>query len=132
MMTAKIPGFVKMLYPRRIWRGPATGKLLYLTFDDGPIQNVTPWVLDELKKFNAKATFFCIGKNIRKNPEIFRRIIEEGHSIGNHTYNHLNGWKSKTRYYCNNVFKAQKEIEEQCRAKTSPSKMPFFALLMEE
>ena len=111
MMTAKIPGFLKMLYPRRIWRVPGKEKLLYLTFDDGPIKNVTPWVLDELKKIDAKATFFCIGKNIWKNPQIFRRIIDEGHSIGNHTYSHLNGWKSKTQFYCTNVQKAQKEIE---------------------
>lgn len=124
-MTARIPGFVKMLYPRRIWSGPATGKTLYLTFDDGPIPQVTPWVLDELKRFGAKATFFCIGKNIKKNPDIFQRIITEGHSIGNHTYNHLNGWKSTSSSYYKNVMKAQQEIKKNSSEKLG-AKNGFF------
>lgn len=111
-MIAKIPGFVKKLYPRRIWCGPSAGKTLYLTFDDGPFEQVTPWVLEELQKYDAKATFFCIGKNIKKNPDIFRRIIEEGHSVGNHTYDHLNGWKSDSGKYRENVLKARERMQE--------------------
>jgi peptidoglycan-N-acetylglucosamine deacetylase len=83
---------------------------IYLTFDDGPIPEVTPWVLSTLKKYKAKATFFCIGANIEKHPYILQQIIAEGHSIGNHTYNHLNGWKTKTREYLKNVDKCNKAM----------------------
>ena len=78
-------------------------KAIYLTFDDGPHPEATPFVLDELKKYNAKATFFCIGKNVAVHPDIYRRIIEEGHSVGNHTQNHLNGWKTKDALYLADV-----------------------------
>src|SRR5690606_11661502 len=98
-----MPRFIQRLYPERIWAFPHSKDSVYLTFDDGPIPEVTPWVLDELKKHNAKATFFCIGKNVQKHPEIFRRIIAEGHSVGNHTFNHLNGWKTETSEYVENV-----------------------------
>jgi peptidoglycan-N-acetylglucosamine deacetylase len=78
-------------------------KKIYLTFDDGPTPEVTEFVLETLKRFNAKATFFCIGKNIDKHPGIFQKIISEGHAVGNHTYNHLNGWKTKTKNYLENI-----------------------------
>lgn len=84
---------------------------IFLTFDDGPIPEVTPWVLDELKKHNAKATFFCIGDNIETHPEIFKRILSEGHVVGNHSYNHLNGWQAKTSSYISNVIQCEKSIE---------------------
>ena len=84
-------------------------KKIYLTFDDGPIPEVTPWVLDMLKKHNAKATFFCIGDNIAKYPEIFKRIISEGHAVGNHTFNHLKGRNTKLHDYIENVLKAETE-----------------------
>ena len=73
--------------------------MLYLTFDDGPHPEATPFVLDELKKYNAKATFFCIGKNVVAYPDIYKRILDEGHTVGNHTQNHLNGWKTKDDIY---------------------------------
>ncbi len=76
---------------------------MYLNFDDGPIQEVTPWVLETLKKFNAKATFFCVGENVNKNPEVFQEILNQGHSVGNHTYNHLNGWATDNIPYFHNV-----------------------------
>ncbi len=101
----KTPKFVQRLFPKRIWAFPTTKKEVYLTFDDGPIPEVTPWVLDLLKEHQAKATFFCIGDNISKHPEVFNKIISEGHSIGNHTYNHLNGWKVKTEEYIDNCEK---------------------------
>lgn len=83
---------------------------IYLTFDDGPTPEITEWTLQQLKKYNAKATFFCIGDNIKKYPEIFKKVIEEGHSIGNHTFNHLNGWKTSKKDYLENTKKCQSEI----------------------
>src|SRR5437588_3382959 len=98
------PNFLlRSLYPSAVWRIPTKEKKIFLTFDDGPIPEVTPWVLSTLKKYNAKATFFCIGENIEKNPDIFRQLISEGHTLGNHTYNHLNGWKTKTKDYLKNI-----------------------------
>jgi len=108
-----MPRLLQWIYPKRIWAFPRENNNVYLTFDDGPIPNVTPWVLDQLKKHNAKATFFCIGDNIRKNPGIFKRIIAEGHSVGNHTYNHLNGWQTNTHKYLVNIEKAEIQIRKK-------------------
>lgn len=110
-MRERIPGIIKWIYPKRIWDGPPGEKSLYLTFDDGPIPEVTPWVLEQLEFYNARATFFCIGKNVERNPEIFRRLIEAGHNIGNHTYNHLDGWLTSLQDYLENSRKAQATIE---------------------
>ncbi len=85
-------------------------KVLYLTFDDGPIPEVTPWVLETLNKFNAKATFFCIGQNAEKYPEILKNILDAGHSVGNHTMQHLNGWKSSCKEYSQDVMECKKFI----------------------
>ncbi len=101
----KTPKFVQRLFPKRTWVFPYNENKVYLTFDDGPIPQVTPWVLDLLKEYNAKATFFCIGDNINKHPNVFKRLISEGHSIGNHTYHHLNGWKTKSEKYIDNCDK---------------------------
>ncbi len=78
-------------------------KKIYLTFDDGPVPVITPWVLDVLKKYDVKATFFCVGENVVKHPEVYQRILDEDHNIGNHTYNHLNGWEIHTNKYIENV-----------------------------
>lgn len=99
----KTPGYIKKIFPNFIWDIPATKKTVYLTFDDGPTPLITNWVLSELQKYNAKATFFCIGKNIDNHPEIIDNIINEGHLIGNHTQGHLNGWKTKTITYTSDV-----------------------------
>ncbi len=107
----KTPGWLKKVYPACIWEVPGENKAIYLSFDDGPHPVHTPFVLDELKKYNAKATFFCIGKNVAEHPAIYRRILEEGHVVGNHTYNHLNGWKEKDKIYLENVSKAQQFID---------------------
>ncbi len=107
-----MPKFIQRLYPERIWAFSRKSNAIYLTFDDGPIPEVTPWVLDELKKHHAKATFFCIGENVQKYPEIFQRIISEGHAVGNHTFNHLNGWKTETSEYVENVEKAGRQMTE--------------------
>lgn len=87
-----------------------TSKKIYLTFDDGPVPTVTPWVLDILKQHNITATFFCVGENIVKHPDIFQRILAEGHSVGNHTYNHLNGWNTHTQNYMENVELCQQAL----------------------
>jgi len=105
-----VPKFVQRIFPKRIWALPNKENNVYLTFDDGPIPEVTPWVLDILKQYNAKATFFCIGDNIKKHPEIFNRILAEGHTVGNHTFHHFNGWKTSTQHYFDNVSLFEKEL----------------------
>lgn len=94
---------IKKIFSKYIWDMPPIGKTIYLTFDDGPTPEVTEWVLEELKKHQAKATFFCIGNNIKNNPNIISKIISDGHTFGNHTFNHLNGWKTSTDLYLKNV-----------------------------
>ena len=98
----KTPDFFKRIYPKRVWSLPNNTNSVFLTFDDGPIPEITPWVLDTLKQFNAKATFFCIGENIQKHPSIYSRTIEEGHATGNHTFNHLNGWETPLNKFIEN------------------------------
>lgn len=98
------------IYPSLLWRMNREEKTLYLTFDDGPIPEVTPWVLEVLKKFNAKATFFCIGKNVKVNPEILKAILDSGHAVGNHTMHHMNGWKSSSSEYSVDVMECKKLI----------------------
>lgn len=90
---------------------PSGEKILYLTFDDGPHPEITPFVLSELNKYEAKATFFCVGKQIRDNPDIFKSILQEGHAVGNHTFDHLNGWETKNEDYLANVLKARVYIK---------------------
>ena len=112
LIPAKIPSFVKSLFTNFTWNIDTKKQELYLTFDDGPTPEITPWVLEQLKTYNAKATFFCIGSNVEKHPEILKSIIDEGHTIGNHTYNHLKGWKHKTKDYLVDVELAQKAINK--------------------
>lgn len=101
----KTSRFVKWLFPEYIWSIPTHEKIVYLTFDDGPMPEITPWVLDQLDAYQVKATFFCIGDNVRKHPEIYSEVIRRGHAIGNHTFNHLNGWKTTTSTYVENAIK---------------------------
>lgn len=101
----KTSRFVKWLFPEYIWSIPTHDKMVYLTFDDGPVPEITPWVLDQLDAYQVKATFFCIGDNVRKHPEIYEEVIRRGHAIGNHTFNHLNGWKTATSTYIENTIK---------------------------
>jgi peptidoglycan-N-acetylglucosamine deacetylase len=108
----KTSTIIKRLFPNYIWNLPNSEKKVYLTFDDGPTPAITEWTLEQLKKYNAKATFFCIGDNVRKFPEIFQKVVEDGHSIGNHTFNHLNGWKTTTNDYVKNVELCNQEIIE--------------------
>ncbi|MBS1535624.1 MAG: polysaccharide deacetylase family protein [Bacteroidetes bacterium] len=101
----KTSRLVKWLFPKYIWNLPTHEKIVYLTFDDGPMPEITPWVLDQLDAYQVKATFFCIGDNVRKHPEIYTEIIRRGHATGNHTFNHLNGWKTATSTYIENTIK---------------------------
>lgn len=103
MYIVKTPKFIQNLFPSLTWNVATEQKILYLTFDDGPIPEVTPWVLDQLAAYSAKATFFCVGDNIRKNPEVYRRVIESGHDIGSHTFNHLSGWDTDNITYFRNI-----------------------------
>lgn len=103
LYLTKTPLFIQSLYRNYSWRFASEEKEIYLTFDDGPTTEVTQWVIDLLKKHNAKATFFCIGKNIQNHPELFSQLIAEGHAIGNHTYNHVKSWKSTTTEYLSNT-----------------------------
>jgi peptidoglycan-N-acetylglucosamine deacetylase len=124
----KTPWWLKKVYPNRLWNVGTKEKIIYLTFDDGPHPVATPFVLEELKKYNAKATFFCIGKNVVDHPAIYKRILEEGHATGNHTQHHLNGWKTKTHLYLEDIAEAAKRIESSLfrppfgRIKSSQSK----------
>ncbi len=103
----KIPKIIKRIFPNYVWDFSSKGKTLYLTFDDGPTPEITKWTLNTLKSHNAKATFFCIGNNVEKHPETFISILKEGHTIGNHTHNHLMGWKTSKDVYLQNVREAQ-------------------------
>jgi peptidoglycan/xylan/chitin deacetylase (PgdA/CDA1 family) len=118
---------MRKFFSKYIWHFSKDTKDIYLTFDDGPTTEITEFVLDELKKYNAKATFFCLGKNIKKHTKIFKKIIREGHTIGNHTQQHLNGWKTKTDLYLDNVLECEHTILtslEKTREPKSNNKEP--------
>jgi len=102
MYLVKTPSLLKKLYPGLIWNQNQNERCIYLTFDDGPIPIVTPFVLKTLKLYHAKATFFCIGDNVRKHPHVFEQVKAAGHTIGNHTFNHLRGWTTPTPVYAEN------------------------------
>lgn len=106
----KTSKFIKKIFPNYIWDIPNKENKIYLTFDDGPTPEITEWVLTQLKNHQVKATFFCIGKNIDKHPSLFSRIINDGHFIGNHTFDHLNGWKTSTKEYLVNTVKCKNSI----------------------
>lgn len=116
---------IKALFPKYVWSIPNTEKKVWLTFDDGPIPGITEWVLSELQRYNMKATFFCIGDNIRKNPEIFRKLLAQGHAVGNHTFNHLQGWQTETPEYIENVRKCEIEIAKLSDKKTVLFRPPY-------
>ena len=105
------PQFIRQLFPRFKWKVDDAENTLFLTFDDGPTPQVTEWVLDNLAEYDAKATFFCLGRNAEHYPEIYKRIIDEGHAVGNHTYSHLNGWKVSAKEYVDDVDLASQIID---------------------
>lgn len=108
----RTPWWLRRLYSGLVWRMPAGGeKLLYLSFDDGPHPAATPFVLDELKRYDARATFFCIGKNVQEYPQLYRRLLLDGHRVGNHTYDHLDGWRTDDKKYLENIRVAARWID---------------------
>ena len=114
---------IKKIFPKYIWDLPNNENKIYLTFDDGPTPEITDWTLNLLKQYNAKATFFCIGENIQKYPEIYQKILSENHSIGNHTFNHLNGWKTYTKDYLLNSKLCESQMLSQFEQSSQASKL---------
>jgi peptidoglycan-N-acetylglucosamine deacetylase len=102
MYFVKTPAYLKTIYPSLLW-DIKKEDTLYLTFDDGPIPEITEHILDMLQAYNAKATFFCIGENVKNNEHIFNRIKHDGHTVGNHTFHHLSGWKTDTEVYLDDI-----------------------------
>jgi peptidoglycan-N-acetylglucosamine deacetylase len=114
MYLTTSPRMLRWVMPRElIWEIPGQEKVLYLTFDDGPVAGVTDKALGILDRFNAKATFFCVGDNVRKFPDIFRQVVEAGHAVGNHTFHHLNGWKTPDDEYFNDVKQCAELIDSK-------------------
>lgn len=113
MFIEQPPLLYRVLFPGAIWRIPSSKKCVYLTFDDGPIPEITPWVLDELDRLNVKATFFCVGDNVRKYPDVYKMVLDRGHDVGNHTFNHIQGLRYWTKNYMKNIRKAAELIKSK-------------------
>lgn len=110
MFKHTIPSIFPLIAPNLTWKVKTNDKVLYITFDDGPHPTITPLVLNILDEYNAKATFFCVGENVTKYPDIFNQIINKGHAVGNHTYNHVKGWQTSDAAYLENIKKAAEVI----------------------
>jgi len=113
MYLVKTPWLLKKLYPALTWQKSRNTRCIYLTFDDGPIPIVTPYVLNILKQYHAKATFFCIGDNLTKHPDIYKQLLADGHAVGNHTHNHLKGWVTNDATYQANFLKCDELLHSQ-------------------
>ena len=111
MLLYQVPTVISSLFPDLLFHGQRDKKTIYLTFDDGPHPEITNWTLDLLKEYEAKATFFCVGENVVRYAKTFNRIVKENHATGNHTFNHLNGWKTKKTVYLSNTKKAQEQFD---------------------
>lgn len=111
MFIEQPPRLYRAVFHGTVWRLPQDEKCVYLTFDDGPIPEITPWVLDVLDRYDIKATFFCVGDNVRKYPDVYRMVLDRGHNVGNHTYNHIQGIRSWSSRYVENVEKAAALID---------------------
>ncbi len=109
-LLARPPRWVRRISGRLVWRIETRDRVLYLTFDDGPVPGPTEWVLDQLSRYGAAATFFCVGENVKRYPELFARIKTEGHGTGNHTMTHLNSFRYRSRFYVSDVFRAHRLI----------------------
>jgi len=109
----KVPFFLRWIYSKAIWKINTSEKVLYLTFDDGPNNEVTSFVLEELKKYNAKATFFCLGHRAISNPDLIERLLEVGHGIGNHSFSHLNGFTTRKKDYLDDIYRADEVLKSK-------------------
>ena len=116
--------FLRWIYPHAVWRMDPSVKAVYLTFDDGPIPEATPYVLEVLARYGVKATFFMVGDNVRKHPDVFRQVVAAGHRIGNHTFNHIGGFRWPSGKYLENTQKAQQIIDDQLAAQARPTATP--------
>jgi peptidoglycan/xylan/chitin deacetylase (PgdA/CDA1 family) len=129
MYLVHTPQYVQALFPGLIWKMPVDQKHIYLTFDDGPIPEVTPWVLETLKSYHAKATFFCVGENVRKHGDIYQQLMDEGHGVGNHTQNHLSGWATENISYFHNIRHCARVVQSELfrppYGKLKPSQIQF-------
>ncbi len=123
-MTAT-PYIFDLIYPKRTWRIKSEEKHIYLTFDDGPIPIITPWLLETLENYKAKASFFVVGENVNKHPQILKDTYGAGHTIANHTYNHLNGWKTPIDTYLENVASGKKVIEDTLGIEIDKFRPPY-------
>ncbi len=112
MRIFKTPALLRYLFPDYVWRKPGAQKIIYLTFDDGPIPVVTEFVLNQLAAYQAKATFFCVGENLSRYPKIARQVVQQGHCLANHTHNHLRGWAISTDAYVQNIQQCQEQIDQ--------------------
>jgi peptidoglycan-N-acetylglucosamine deacetylase len=124
--THKTPSILKVIYRKALFKIPAEStKKIYLTFDDGPVPDATEYVLDELEKFNAKASFFCVGENISKHPYVFQKVMTKGHEIGNHTFNHKNGFKTSFKEYVENYDLCEEQIIESTGKRSRLFRPPY-------
>lgn len=136
MYLVKTPWWLRLFYSGYTWRMPSIDKAIYLSFDDGPHETATPFVLDTLQAYQAKASFFCIGKNVQAHPALYQRILSEGHTVGNHTQNHLNGWHTPNDQYLANIQEASNNIQSQLfrppygRIKRSQAKQLPYQIIM--
>ncbi len=128
-MKFQTPAFVHRLFPELLWNVPVTDDVIYLTFDDGPHPDITPKVLNILAQFDAKACFFCVGNNVHKYPKTFHQVLEEGHMVGNHSYHHINGWRTPNEFYFEDVEKCNKLVQSRYfrppYGKIRPSQMKY-------
>ena len=113
MLIEQPPIIYRILFPGALWRINKSEKCVYLTFDDGPAPEITPWVLDLLDEYNIKATFFCVGDNVRKHPEIYKQILDRGHCVGNHTFHHKQGLGCRTKKFVLNATLAARYIDSK-------------------
>ena len=129
MYLVKTPELIQNLFPNFVWRIPTSDKRIFLTFDDGPIPEVTPWVLQQLSNYSAKATFFCVGENVERYPNVFDRVRREGHTVANHTNNHISGWRTENIPYFHNVRRGANLVKSPIfrppYGRIKPSQVPF-------